>query len=146
MQHIKAINDFVQQQAGKDYLNALLYSDLANRIREGRVSWHWAFSQALADDSSKMLHDTGETQYHLSAQLRPYLDEIKEELVITLPYFIPGKKGVAFFKSLREKNVQVKILTNALSSTDVSLVHAGYSKYRKDLLRMGVELYELNTN
>jgi len=25
-------------------------------------------------------------------------------------------------------------------------VHAGYSKYRKDLLRAGVELYELNKN
>jgi putative cardiolipin synthase len=59
-------------------------------------------------------------------------------------YFVPGKSGVAFFKELREKGVRVKILTNSLSSTDVAVVHAGYSKYRKDLLRMGVELYELN--
>jgi putative cardiolipin synthase len=53
---------------------------------------------------------------------------------------------VAFFKGLREKGVRVKILTNSLSSTDVAMVHAGYSRYRKDLLRMGVELYELNKN
>jgi putative cardiolipin synthase len=37
----------------------------------------------------------------------------------------------------------VAILTNALEATDVAAVHAGYSKARKDLLRQGVELWEL---
>jgi len=45
---------------------------------------------------------------------------------------------------LRDKGVRIRILTNSLSSTDVSVVHAGYSRYRKALLRIGVELYELN--
>jgi putative cardiolipin synthase len=40
--------------------------------------------------------------------------------------------------------VSVKILTNSLASNDVIAVHAGYSKYRKQLLRCGVELYELD--
>jgi putative cardiolipin synthase len=40
--------------------------------------------------------------------------------------------------------VQVRILTNCVASTDVGLVHAGYAKYRKELLRAGIELYELN--
>jgi putative cardiolipin synthase len=35
-------------------------------------------------------------------------------------------------------------LTNSLASNDVSIVHAGYSKYRKPLLRGGIELYEMN--
>ena len=94
----------------------------------------------------KLTHDTDDTQYHLSEQLKPYLADIEKELIIFSPYFVPGKSGVAFYKGLREKGVRVKILTNSLSSTDVALVHAGYSKYRKDLLRMGVELYELNKN
>jgi hypothetical protein len=38
----------------------------------------------------------------------------------------------------------VRILTNSLASNDVGIVHSGYSKYRKALLRGGVELYELN--
>lgn len=38
----------------------------------------------------------------------------------------------------------MRILTNSLASNDVSIVHAGYSKYRKPLLRGGVELYEMN--
>ncbi|MCP4471149.1 MAG: hypothetical protein GY815_10765 [Gammaproteobacteria bacterium] len=35
-------------------------------------------------------------------------------------------------------------MTNSLASTDVSAVHAGYSKYRKYLLRAGIELYEID--
>jgi putative cardiolipin synthase len=45
---------------------------------------------------------------------------------------------------LAQKGVRVKILTNSLASNDVGIVHAGYQKYRKKLLRGGVELYELN--
>jgi cardiolipin synthase C len=37
----------------------------------------------------------------------------------------------------------VRILTNSLSATDVALVHAGYAKRRKPLLRRGVRIYEL---
>jgi putative cardiolipin synthase len=51
---------------------------------------------------------------------------------------------MAYFQALRDRGVRVRILTNSLSSTDVSAVHAGYARYRKALLRMGVELYELN--
>lgn len=35
------------------------------------------------------------------------------------------------------------MLTNSLSATDVVPVHAGYSKYRKELLKAGVTLFEL---
>ena len=38
----------------------------------------------------------------------------------------------------------MQILTNSLASNDVVPVHAGYSKYRRPLLRCGVELHELN--
>ena len=46
---------------------------------------------------------------------------------------------MAFLRQLSERGVRVRILTNSLSSTDVGIVHAGYAKYRKDLLRAGVE-------
>jgi putative cardiolipin synthase len=35
-------------------------------------------------------------------------------------------------------------MTNSLASTDEPAVHIGYSHYREELLRMGVELYELS--
>jgi len=80
----------------------------------------------------------------MAPKLRPYLEGVEEELIIFSPYFVPGKRGTAFLKQLSERGVRVRILTNSLTSTDVSIVHAGYAKYRKDLLRAGIELYEMN--
>ena len=44
---------------------------------------------------------------------------------------------------MRDRGVTVKIITNSLASTDSSVAQFGYMRYRKDFLRMGVELYEL---
>lgn len=41
------------------------------------------------------------------------------------------------------RGVTVRILTNSLDATDVAVVHAGYVKWRKDLLEAGIALYEM---
>ena len=46
-------------------------------------------------------------------------------------------------RRLREKNIKVTIVTNSLASTDVFPVYSGYKWYIRDLVEMGVELYEL---
>ncbi len=38
---------------------------------------------------------------------------------------------------------QVRILTNSLVANDVAAVHGGYSRYRRPLLKGGVQLWEL---
>ena len=43
---------------------------------------------------------------------------------------------------LAERGVRVRVLTNSLASTDVGVVHDGYAKYRKPLLRGRVEIHE----
>jgi putative cardiolipin synthase len=67
-----------------------------------------------------------------------------DEVVIVSPYFIPGRRGVQAFADLRKRNVKVTILTNSLGSNDEPLVHTGYARYRPELLRSGVDLYELS--
>jgi putative cardiolipin synthase len=42
--------------------------------------------------------------------------------------------------------VEIHILTNSLSSTDIPLVHGAYRKYRKPFLSAGIHLYELPSN
>jgi putative cardiolipin synthase len=145
-QRKQTFDEFVARQGESEYMVHLRNSGLGQRIRQDRVVFHWGQGTVVADDPQKLLHDTSETKYNLSEQLRPYTTDIREELIIFSPYFVPGKSGVAFFKQLRDRGVRVKILTNSLASTDVGIVHAGYARYRKTLLRMGVELYELNQN
>ncbi len=59
------------------------------------------------------------------------------------PYFIPGDRGVELMKDGVAHGVRMVVLTNSLDATDESLVYAGYARYRLQLLKAGVGLYEL---
>jgi len=135
---------FITEQYDSAYMQHLRDSDLAKELMQGYGSLSWGIGDVVADDPDKLIEDTSDTKYRLIEQLRPYLEGVQKEIIIFSPYFVPGKGGIAYFQALRDRDVRVRILTNSLSSTDVSAVHAGYSRYRKALLRMGVELYELN--
>jgi cardiolipin synthase C len=135
---------FLEQQEDSEYMQALKKSDLANTLRNNQLRFSWGSAEVIYDQPEKLLHDFDKLEYHLIPKLKPYLDGLTGELIIFSPYFVPGEEGAAFLKHLRGKGVQVRILTNSLSSSDVSIIHAGYAKYREELLRAGIELYELN--
>ncbi len=75
--------------------------------------------------------------------LQKMVSAAARELIIISPYFVPQQQGIDFFASLVERGVRVVIVTNSLASTNHKSVHAVYARYRKPLLRAGVELYEL---
>jgi putative cardiolipin synthase len=68
--------------------------------------------------------------------------QAEREVLIVSAYFVPGVEGTRFFAELEQRGVRVIVHTNSLAATDVAAVHTGYMRYRKDLLRAGVELYE----
>ena len=138
------LDDFVAQQVDSPYLQALRNSNLAKKISEKQVAYDWGDADVVYDRPEKILQDADNTEYHLSPQLNPYFEGVQDELIIISLYFVPGKSGTAFLVRLAERGVRVRILTNSLASNDVGLVHSGYAKYRKALLRGGVELYEMN--
>ncbi len=138
------LEEFIKEQENSPYLLALRNSDLANEIRRQNVRYYWGDAEAIFDRPEKILDDRSRSDDHLLAQFKPYWDRIEKELIILSPYFVPGKEGVESLVKLKESGVDIRILTNSLASTDVGVVHAGYAKYRKDLLRAGIEIYELN--
>jgi putative cardiolipin synthase len=138
------LDDYVTQQADSAYLSALRSSNLAQKILEKTVTYDWGEGEVLYDRPEKILQDTDQKETHLATQMNPFFQGVQDELIIFSPYFVPGKKGTAFLVQLAERGVRVRILTNSLASNDVGLVHSGYAKYRKALLRGGVELYEMN--
>lgn len=126
------------------YVDRLRHSSLANDMKNSSVRFEWAKGKVYVDPPDKLLRQVGDSSHQMFMDLLPYLRDAKEEVIIFSPYFVPGKKGVALLKQLRDRGVRVAILTNSLSSTDVGIVHAGYSRYRKAMLRAGIELWELN--
>jgi putative cardiolipin synthase len=140
----EALDDFYWQQQATIYRNALETSELATALRAGSARFEWAEAEVIHDSSEKKERGENWQQELLISQLWPYVETATEELLIISPYFVPGKKGAEALCGLSEKGVQVHILTNSLASNDVSAVHAGYSRYRKQLLKAGVKLYELD--
>ncbi len=55
-------------------------------------------------------------------------------------YFIPEKQGAKILSTLAKEGVEVRVLTNSFKANDVAVVHAFYGRYRKELLKNGVQL------
>ena len=137
-------DDFVAGQNDSIYMQALYDSELADKIRDAGIRYDWGGAELVYDQPEKLLNEVSEADFRLTPRLRRCFHDTREELIIFSPYFVPGKPGTAALTQLAASGVRVRVLTNSLASNDVGLVHAGYAKYRKDLLRGGVELYELN--
>ncbi len=95
---------------------------------------------ATAPETSRSGIDAGAT---IATDVISIAKSAKNELIIVSPYFVPGTHGMDVIRELVARGVKVKVLTNSLAATDAAVVHIGYSRYREDLLKMGVELFEL---
>ena len=72
------------------------------------------------------------------------LRSARSEVLIASPYFIPGQRGLELMREARDDGVRISVLTNSLAATDEPLAHWGYARYRKAMLKMGVDLNELS--
>ncbi len=75
--------------------------------------------------------------------IRNTLGGAQKRVILVSPYFVPGRRGSRLLINLLRRGVAVSILTNSLAATDVLAVHGGYARYRRRLLKAGVELHEL---
>lgn len=126
-----------------------LSRDLAEESRA--LDMVWARAEAYSDPPSKVLstarageplpESASETVlYHARTLVRA----AQHEVIETMPYLIPGKEGMESMRGLRARDVRFVIVTNSLAANDEALVHASYARYRTEMLRLGVELYELS--
>jgi putative cardiolipin synthase len=125
------------------YLQAVRATPLVQSLLSGRLPLEWAHARVVQDDPDKVLHPPDQTELHLLPRLEKAMGKPTRGLDLVSPYFVPTKDGAAALTALAESGVRVRVLTNSLAATDVSPVHAGYAKYREELLRAGVRLYEL---
>lgn len=126
------------------YIEALKSSSFYAQVQAEKLQWFEGKVDVFADVPDKFLQSKNED--HLIALLKPSLDAAKKSLFIISPYFVPGDKGVAYLAQKVQQGVEVSVVTNSLAATDVRSVHAGYSRYRKRLLKAGVKIYELKSH
>ena len=128
--------------AATSYLEALRGSALIQDLMTGSLRLEWADVHMVSDDPAKGLGRPREDQL-LWTRLKQVLGMPKRSLHLVSPYFVPGSRGVQDLTSFARQGTSVRILTNALESTDVAAVHAGYARRRRPLLAAGIELFEL---
>ena len=131
------------QQLDSEYGRALTAADPIPRLLAGKIPWHIARADLLVDPPQKILDPNKATSKLLIGQLAGLGIAPTRRALIVSPYFVPGVMGMAYFEYWRSQGVQVDVLTNAYSASDVPVVHAGYANYRVPLLQAGVKLYEL---
>jgi len=128
------------------------YSPLVEDMKAGRLNLIWTLAEAYADSPDRVigkvstyrgvpLLDVDSVRYNVIEQMR----RSRSEVTLVSPYLIPGKAGLEVMREVRGRNVRIVVVTNSLAATDEPVVHTGYRRYRPDMLRLGVELYELSS-
>ena len=104
-------------------------------------------SKALTTNQATLskVMDPVDAQSNVVDGLLTLIGLAEQRLLIVSPYFVPGEDMKAAFRAAIQRGVLVRILTNSLASNDAPVAHAGYARHRKELLEMGVELYEMRS-
>jgi len=125
------------------YLLALKETPLVIELQTGHLALEWADTTLVCDDPAKTLDEASDPGALMLTQLLTAAGRPMSRFDLVSPYFVPKQEGVTALASLVGEGVKVRVLTNSFGANDVGVVHAGYSKRRKALLRSGVQLYEL---
>ncbi|MFW2373153.1 MAG: phospholipase D family protein [Gammaproteobacteria bacterium] len=142
---LKARNEFkqtVNDAKADPYVEALQHSEILKQLEQRTMKFYWGKAVLIYDAPSKVDATEINGDTHLAPKLSSYINKANKEIIIVSPYFVPGKRLVETLGQTVERGIRVRILTNSLAANDVGVVHAGYMRYRVDLLKRGVELYE----
>ncbi len=107
-------------------------------------------SQTIEVESIELFHDhvkaVKDKMTGTALHLYELINHAKSTVHIDSPYLIMTKELKAVLQNAIDRGVKVRILTNSLKSTDGLFPQAGYIGQRRKIVRMGVELYEFNSD
>ena len=141
-----ALTPPIDPVAGPDLMGQPAFS---RAMAQGRQRFVVADARIVADDPAKAAPGGGGSAAFARSMTAQYIETLRtaqSEIMIFSPYFVPGRKGLERLGEARARGVQVRVVTNAMGSSDEPLVNQGYIHYRKDLLGMGVQLFEISSH
>ena len=90
----------------------------------------------------RFLHDSAGGGPQVTDGIIDALPQATHSIVIETPYLVPSKELIELLEKKLSEGVYVLIVTNSLRSIDGVLPHAGYIKYRRRLIRAGIDMRE----
>ncbi len=140
------LNASLEQAKASNYGKAIQRLEAEREAPLDQYDFEWGRWVLVYDQPGKVDAKQISRKTHLAPKLLEAMEQAENELLIVSPYFVPGKKFTQRLVDWVDEGVRVRILTNSLAANDVSLVHAGYMRYREDLVAGGVELYEFKSD
>ncbi len=126
---------------------AVEYSQNKLAVSNSQINW---LEKAVEVQSIEYLFDDVKTQKsnldkpdsNIGSRLYSEIAKATENVVIVSPYMVITPEHESLFKQLREKNVQITLITNSKGSNDVPAAHLGFEKTRQKALDLGVKIFE----
>jgi putative cardiolipin synthase len=112
-------------------------------LMDGDTRLHWSKQWTFTSDDPMKAKLPLADRSEVLKVLVPAMRGTRQALRLISPYFVPGEMGTGLLVEGAKSGREVLILTNSLAANDVAAVHGGYMEYRDDLLRGGVQLWEL---
>ncbi|MGB4811052.1 MAG: phospholipase D family protein [Methylophilaceae bacterium] len=107
----------------------------------------WTNVEFISDTPGKnnnkiLLGGGGKTTEKLAA----LVENAQTEIVIQSPYLVMSSQAKTLFKKAIKRGVKVRIITNSLAATDNIQAFSGYRNQRRELNKMGIQIYEFKPN
>lgn len=125
------------------YRDVLREDPQVRELMTDDLTLHWSADWHFVSDDPMKATLPREQRSAVLQTLWPAMAAARQELALISPYFVPGRRGTDALVAAVARGIDVRILTNSLAANDVAAVHGGYMRYRKPLLRGGVQLWEL---
>jgi cardiolipin synthase C len=139
----RKLENHLEKLRDTPYARGLQANDLARSLEQKDLSVFWGQARLISDRPDKVTLPRDDPSTHAMPKLRAVLEQSQRELILVSPYFVPGKAGMDWLQAMSARGIHIIILTNSFAATDVSSVHSAYGPYRKHLLHLGIDLYEL---
>ncbi len=125
-------------------------ASIAEELGSGRLALIWAKAEAFADSPDKVI-DHSRRVFGVGKAVEPTVRQslmsellrARRGVLISSPYMVPDRSVMEDIEEGRLWNLPITIITNSLASTDEPFVHAGYERYRREMVDLGVRLYEV---
>ena len=121
-------------------------SSVSQQLEAGTLELRWAPAQFYVDDPGKIARGNDAAAFRGSVTegaLRA-LDSARRGVTIVSPYFVPGERGMEMMRrATGGQPGRIFLVTNSLGATDEPLAYGGYTRYRAEMLRIGVTIREI---
>ena len=130
-------------EGARDFLSyGPLSRDMAHpplKMLRGRI-------RVVADSPEKVSGEaaSGQDPTTVISHVTESIGQARDHVLLASPYFVPGRTALQGLYKVRQGGVPVTLVTNTMASNDEPFVSAAYGRYRRQMLQMGVQIYEVS--